>query len=46
MPTIEVRYENLNIDANAYVGNRGLPTILNSTLNVLEVGSGFFYTCP
>jgi len=28
-PTIEVRFENLNIDAEAYVGNRGIPTFVN-----------------
>jgi hypothetical protein len=37
LPTIEVRYENLSIDAETYVGNRGLPTVLNSTMNTLEV---------
>ena len=36
-PTIEVRYEHLNINAEAYVGSRGLPTFLNSIINVLEV---------
>ncbi|KAJ3670857.1 hypothetical protein LUZ60_008283 [Juncus effusus] len=36
LPTIEVRYENLNIKAEAYVGNRGLPTFLNATLNSIE----------
>ena len=46
MPTIEVRYESLNIEADAYVGNRGPPTILNSMLNVLEVGLEFFNICP
>ncbi|GJN19304.1 hypothetical protein PR202_gb06566 [Eleusine coracana subsp. coracana] len=30
-PTIEVRFENLNIDAEAYVGNRGIPTFTNSS---------------
>lgn len=28
-PTIEVRFEHLNIDAEAYVGNRGVPTFTN-----------------
>jgi hypothetical protein len=37
LPTIEVRYENLNVEAEAYVGSRGLPTILNTYANVLEV---------
>ncbi|KAL5201069.1 hypothetical protein ABZP36_035423 [Zizania latifolia] len=36
LPTIEVRYENLNVQAEAYVGSRGLPTILNTYANVLE----------
>ncbi|BAH94511.1 Os09g0332700 [Oryza sativa Japonica Group] len=36
LPTIEVRYENLNVEAEAYVGSRGLPTILNTYANVLE----------
>jgi len=37
IPTIEVRYENLSIDADCYVGNRALPTLLNSTQNFFEV---------
>ncbi|VAH42773.1 unnamed protein product [Triticum turgidum subsp. durum] len=36
LPTIEVRYENLNVEAQAHVGSRGLPTILNTCANVLE----------
>jgi hypothetical protein len=36
-PTIEVRYDHLNIEALAHVGNRGLPTFINTTLNSLEV---------
>jgi hypothetical protein len=32
-----VRYQNLNVEAEAYVGSRGLPTILNTYANVLEV---------
>ena len=37
LPTIEVRYQDLNVEAEAYVGSRGLPTILNTYANVLEV---------
>jgi hypothetical protein len=37
LPKIEVRYENLNVEAEAYVGSRGLPTLLNTYANVLEV---------
>ncbi|MCL7029383.1 hypothetical protein MKW94_012888 [Papaver nudicaule] len=36
LPTIEVRYENLSIDAEAYGQGRDLPTLLNSTVNVIE----------
>ncbi|KAG5588582.1 hypothetical protein H5410_049016 [Solanum commersonii] len=36
LPTIEVRYENLNIEADAYVGSRGLPTFINFMTNFLE----------
>ncbi|CAL5088799.1 unnamed protein product [Urochloa decumbens] len=36
LPKIEVRYENLNVEAEAYVGSRGLPTIFNTYANVLE----------
>ncbi|XXG63718.1 hypothetical protein AAC387_Pa05g1841 [Persea americana] len=36
LPTIEVRFEHLNVDAEAYVGSRALPTIFNFTKNILE----------
>ncbi|XP_059293144.1 pleiotropic drug resistance protein 1 [Lycium ferocissimum] len=36
LPTIEVRYEHLNIEAEAYVGSRGLPTFMNFMTNFLE----------
>ncbi|XP_042426984.1 ABC transporter G family member 36-like isoform X1 [Zingiber officinale] len=35
-PTIEVRYEHLSVEAKAHVGDRGLPTILNSAIDVFE----------
>ncbi|KAF8393284.1 hypothetical protein HHK36_021525 [Tetracentron sinense] len=35
-PTIEVRFEHLNVDAEAYIGSRALPTNLNFTVNVIE----------
>jgi hypothetical protein len=37
IPTIEVRFEHLNVEAEAYVGGRALPTILNFSANMLEV---------
>ncbi|RWR83361.1 pleiotropic drug resistance protein 1-like protein [Cinnamomum micranthum f. kanehirae] len=36
LPTIEVRFEHLSIEAEAYVGSRGLPTVINFTFNILE----------
>ncbi|CAN4076594.1 unnamed protein product [Withania somnifera] len=36
LPTIEVRFEHLSVDAEARVGNRALPTIFNFTVNILE----------
>ncbi|KAL5975655.1 transcription factor [Asimina triloba] len=39
LPTIEVRFEHLNIDAETYVGSRALPTFVNFTINAIE---GFF----
>ncbi|GER51865.1 pleiotropic drug resistance protein, partial [Striga asiatica] len=41
LPTIEVRFEHLNVDANAYVGGRALPTVFNFIVNILEG----FLTC-
>ncbi|KAL5709532.1 ABC transporter G member 39 [Ranunculus cassubicifolius] len=35
-PTIEVRFEHLNISAQAYIGGRALPTIFNVCVNLLE----------
>lgn len=37
MPTIEVRFEHVNVEAEAYVGSRALPTIFNFSANMLEV---------
>ncbi|GER36587.1 pleiotropic drug resistance protein [Striga asiatica] len=36
MPTIEVRYEYLNIGAEAYSASRALPTFLNFNINLVE----------
>ncbi|KAL3646512.1 Pleiotropic drug resistance protein 2 [Castilleja foliolosa] len=36
IPKVEVRYEHLSITGEARVGSRALPTLLNSTLNVIE----------
>jgi hypothetical protein len=36
-PTIEVRFEKLEVEAEVHVGNRGLPTLLNSIINTVQV---------
>ncbi|KAI3468322.1 hypothetical protein Pfo_024985 [Paulownia fortunei] len=36
LPTIEVRYEHLNIDAEAYSASRALPTFVNFNINIIE----------
>ncbi|GMI89506.1 ATP-binding cassette G38, pleiotropic drug resistance 10 [Hibiscus trionum] len=36
LPTIEVRFENINVQGEAYVGSRALPTISNSIFNAIE----------
>ena len=39
LPEIEVRFEQLTIDAEAYVGSRALPSFFNSAFNQIEVNS-------
>ncbi|KAI3454015.1 hypothetical protein Pfo_010678 [Paulownia fortunei] len=36
IPTIEVRYEHLNVDAEAYSASRALPTFVNFNINMIE----------
>jgi hypothetical protein len=36
LPTIEVRYEKLSVDADVLVGGRALPTLKNASLNFLQ----------
>ena len=46
IPKIEVRFQNFSIEGDGYVGTRALPTLLNSTLNAVEVSSFFcFFIC-
>ncbi|CAL9203110.1 unnamed protein product [Musa hybrid cultivar] len=34
LPKIEVRYENISVEAEVYVGSRAHPTLWNATLNI------------
>ncbi|KAF8026782.1 hypothetical protein BT93_F3302 [Corymbia citriodora subsp. variegata] len=45
-PTIEVRFEHLNIEAETHVGSRALPTFLNFTANIAEGFLSFFHILP
>ncbi|XP_047342131.1 pleiotropic drug resistance protein 2-like [Impatiens glandulifera] len=36
IPKVEVRFEHLSIEGDAYVGNRALPTLFNASINVIE----------
>ncbi|KAL0921025.1 hypothetical protein M5K25_008052 [Dendrobium thyrsiflorum] len=36
LPTVEVRFENINVEAKCHVGSRALPTLLNEIKNVAE----------
>ncbi|KHN07106.1 Pleiotropic drug resistance protein 1 [Glycine soja] len=36
IPTIEIRFEHLNVEAEAHVGSRALPTIFNFCINLFE----------
>ncbi|KZV47168.1 pleiotropic drug resistance protein 2-like [Dorcoceras hygrometricum] len=46
IPKIEVRFQNLSIEGDAYVGTRALPTLLNSTLNTIEGALGMIGLSP
>ncbi|KAG5540634.1 hypothetical protein RHGRI_020755 [Rhododendron griersonianum] len=43
LPTIEVRFEHLNVDAEAYVGGRALPTVSNFFVNIFQVSGNVTY---
>ncbi|KAK0570618.1 hypothetical protein LWI29_004030 [Acer saccharum] len=46
LPTIEVRFNHLNIEAEAYVGGRALPTIFNFCANIFEGFLNFLHILP
>jgi len=37
LPTVEVRFENLTVKANCYVGNRAIPTLTNTARNLADM---------
>ncbi|KAL7166195.1 hypothetical protein ACSBR2_036973 [Camellia fascicularis] len=46
LATIEVRFEHLNVNAEAYVGGRALPTILNFSINLFEGFLNYLHVLP
>ncbi|XP_059659359.1 pleiotropic drug resistance protein 2-like [Cornus florida] len=46
IPKIEIRFQNLSVEGDAYVGTRALPTLLNSTLNTIEGFLGMIKLSP
>ncbi|XP_030968617.1 pleiotropic drug resistance protein 1-like [Quercus lobata] len=46
LPTIEVRFEHLNVEAEAYVGGRALPTFFNFIVNIVEGFLNSLYILP
>lgn len=36
LPTVEVRYENLSVEADCQIGNRAIPSLPNVTRNLIE----------
>ncbi|KAL5576928.1 hypothetical protein UlMin_018627 [Ulmus minor] len=40
LPTVEVRFEHLTIEADSFVGSRALPTLPNAALNLAESAIG------
>ncbi|CAH9075903.1 unnamed protein product [Cuscuta europaea] len=41
LPRVEVRFENVNVEADCYVGDRALPSLLNTLRNLAEAALAF-----
>ncbi|KAI3838833.1 hypothetical protein MKX03_002609 [Papaver bracteatum] len=46
IPKIEVRFDNLSVEADAYLASRALPTLFNTTLNAFEMIFGLIRCAP
>ncbi|KAH9312922.1 hypothetical protein KI387_027957 [Taxus chinensis] len=46
IPTVEVRFENLSVEGECFVGGRALPTLWNSARNFLEAFPGLVGLSP
>ncbi|GAV87304.1 hypothetical protein CFOL_v3_30730, partial [Cephalotus follicularis] len=46
LPAIEVRFEHLNVEAEAYARSRALPTLIISSINIVESFLGYLHILP
>ncbi|KAI3900454.1 hypothetical protein MKW92_029126 [Papaver armeniacum] len=46
IPKIEVRFENLSVEGDAFIASRALPTLFNASLNAMEMLVGFVRCSP
>ncbi|KAK3416796.1 hypothetical protein EUGRSUZ_H02558 [Eucalyptus grandis] len=46
LPTIEVRFEHLNVEVEAHEGSRALPTVINFCTSILEGFLNFMHILP
>ncbi|KAF2301516.1 hypothetical protein GH714_025383 [Hevea brasiliensis] len=46
LPTIEVRFEHLNIETEAHVGSRALPTLINFSVDIVEGFLNYLHILP
>ncbi|KAK4590501.1 hypothetical protein RGQ29_020878 [Quercus rubra] len=46
IPTIEVHFEHLSVEAEAQVGSRALPTFLNFSVNIMEGCLNYLHILP
>ncbi|XP_073141601.1 pleiotropic drug resistance protein 1-like [Henckelia pumila] len=46
LPTIEVRFEHLNVETEAHVGSRALPSFVNFFTNIFEGFSNYLHILP
>ncbi|XP_022860155.1 ABC transporter G family member 35-like, partial [Olea europaea var. sylvestris] len=42
LPTVEVRFKKLTVEADCFIGDRSLPTLLNATRNIAETALSCF----
>ncbi|KAK7320706.1 hypothetical protein VNO77_30425 [Canavalia gladiata] len=46
IPTVEVRFEHVNVEAQVYVGGRALPSLVNFFVNVMEGFLNYLHIIP